>query len=315
MLIRAAISALFVLGDIGMPLAQNSFPTPGGATVPGYVNMCITGNLAVPCNPSGGGGGGLLLDSVTATATAAYSTRKLRSAYAGAAMRVINTTTTSQADIGFTGNDLNTAALATACSGATCRIVEWYDQSGAGNNTGLDSTTVAAVVNAGVNYTLNGHVAVRTLGAGAGDCLGVTMAIAPPTTFGVVANITSYVTNSALTSGTSGGFEMTMGPTATSWQLYNTGTALNGGTYTTGTSYGVIAVVDGVNSTLIASGVVKIPTGMSPGTASSASQLVGGANGPACFDGYMPEFIIFNSNLSGADRSAMAANWTAYWGT
>jgi hypothetical protein len=29
--------------------AQNSFLTPGGASVPGIVTMCIVGNLAVPC--------------------------------------------------------------------------------------------------------------------------------------------------------------------------------------------------------------------------------------------------------------------------
>lgn len=42
-------------------LAQNSFPTPGGATVPGYVTMCINAGIAVPCAPTFGGhvnGGG-----------------------------------------------------------------------------------------------------------------------------------------------------------------------------------------------------------------------------------------------------------------
>lgn len=30
-------------------MAQNSFPTPGGASVPGLVQMCITANQAKPC--------------------------------------------------------------------------------------------------------------------------------------------------------------------------------------------------------------------------------------------------------------------------
>jgi hypothetical protein len=30
-------------------MAQNSFPTPGGATVPGIVLMCYTGGFARPC--------------------------------------------------------------------------------------------------------------------------------------------------------------------------------------------------------------------------------------------------------------------------
>lgn len=33
-------------------IAQNSFPTAGGATVTGYVTMCVTAGVAVPCNPS-----------------------------------------------------------------------------------------------------------------------------------------------------------------------------------------------------------------------------------------------------------------------
>lgn len=30
-------------------MAQNSFPTPGGATVPGIVQMCYAANVAKPC--------------------------------------------------------------------------------------------------------------------------------------------------------------------------------------------------------------------------------------------------------------------------
>lgn len=50
--ILAAQAAAILLLLAGPAAAQNSFPTPGGATVPGYVNMCITGNRAVPCIPS-----------------------------------------------------------------------------------------------------------------------------------------------------------------------------------------------------------------------------------------------------------------------
>jgi hypothetical protein len=34
----------------GVAMAQNSFPTPGGARVPGAVVMCITAGKAVPCS-------------------------------------------------------------------------------------------------------------------------------------------------------------------------------------------------------------------------------------------------------------------------
>lgn len=32
--------------------AQNNFQTPGGASVPGYVTMCVVGGKAVPCSPT-----------------------------------------------------------------------------------------------------------------------------------------------------------------------------------------------------------------------------------------------------------------------
>lgn len=42
---------LLMMLAVAPAAAQNSFPTPGGATVPGYVNMCVVANQAVPCNP------------------------------------------------------------------------------------------------------------------------------------------------------------------------------------------------------------------------------------------------------------------------
>ena len=53
-----ALGALFALGLVSGARAQDNFPTPGGATVPAYVTMCLTGpnNTAIPCNPGGGGG-------------------------------------------------------------------------------------------------------------------------------------------------------------------------------------------------------------------------------------------------------------------
>jgi hypothetical protein len=49
-MIRAAMAALALLAAPAM--AQNSFPTPGGATVGAYVNMRIVAGLAAPCAPS-----------------------------------------------------------------------------------------------------------------------------------------------------------------------------------------------------------------------------------------------------------------------
>lgn len=80
--------------------------------------------------PSGTTG---ILDSYTGAA-AAYATALLYSDYAGACLRVRRGDNNSEADIGFSGQDIDEAAINSFCSGANCFVVTWYDQSGSGNN-------------------------------------------------------------------------------------------------------------------------------------------------------------------------------------
>jgi hypothetical protein len=74
------------------------------------------------------------------TAVAAYSFRKLRTAYAGSAVRIRESGGNTEADIGFDINgDFDTAAAATHIGANSGFIVTWYDQSGNGFN--IDQTT------------------------------------------------------------------------------------------------------------------------------------------------------------------------------
>lgn len=73
----------------------------------------------------------LLLDTYSGAVVAYSSSRKLRSAYAGAAYRVRRASDNAEQDIGFTAGDLvDQTALAAFCSGTTGRAIKWYDQSG-----------------------------------------------------------------------------------------------------------------------------------------------------------------------------------------
>lgn len=84
---------------------------------------------------SGGSGTTLLLDgSGLGSAAVAYSVRKLRSAYSGSALRVRRSSDSTEQDIGFSGNDLDAASLASFCSGTDGFVVRWYDQSGNARN-------------------------------------------------------------------------------------------------------------------------------------------------------------------------------------
>lgn len=77
---------------------------------------------------------GILLDDFPSAALA-YSFRKLRTAYAGSAVRIRRDSDNAEQDIGFSGNDFDTAEAASFIGeGGIGWIVTWYDQSGNGLN-------------------------------------------------------------------------------------------------------------------------------------------------------------------------------------
>lgn len=103
----------------------------------------------------------LLLDTYTGAA-AAYSLRKLRTAYAGSAIRVRRSSDNAEADIGFDGNDLDTDALSTHVGAGSGYVTKWYDQSG--NTRDLAQSTAGAqprIVGTGTVDTVNSLPAVK----------------------------------------------------------------------------------------------------------------------------------------------------------
>jgi hypothetical protein len=84
----------------------------------------------------------LLLDQVSVAPLCAYSfSRKLRSAYAGAAFRVRRSSDNTEQDIGFSGTAVDFAALASFCSGTTGFVRTWYSQ---GSTAGRDLRNTTA---------------------------------------------------------------------------------------------------------------------------------------------------------------------------
>lgn len=75
-----------------------------------------------------------LLDSYP-NAAAAYSVRKLRTAYTGSAIRVRRSSDNTEQNIGFTAlGNLDTTTLISFADGGNCFVTTWYDQSGNGLN-------------------------------------------------------------------------------------------------------------------------------------------------------------------------------------
>jgi hypothetical protein len=97
----------------------------------------------------------LLLDDYS-NAAAAYSLRKLDKDYTGNAIRVRRSNDNTEQNIGFVGNDLDTASLKTFVGANSGFVTTWYDQSGnARNATQTTAANQPRIVNAGTVERVN----------------------------------------------------------------------------------------------------------------------------------------------------------------
>lgn len=90
----------------------------------------VTFGLTKQAVAGGGGGPTYFLDTYGTNCIGAFSVRQL-SGSATNAMRIRRASDNTETDIGFDGSgDLDTAAIASHCSGTECYVDTWYDQSG-----------------------------------------------------------------------------------------------------------------------------------------------------------------------------------------
>lgn len=111
--------------------------------------------------PSGAAPANLLLDDYPG-AGVAYSLRKLDKDYGGFAVEVRRSSDGNTQNIGFSNNDFDTASLNSFCSGTSCRVRTWYDQSGNGRD--AVQTTVAnqpLIYASGSVILINGKPAIN----------------------------------------------------------------------------------------------------------------------------------------------------------
>jgi hypothetical protein len=95
-------------------------------------------------------------------AAAAYSLRKLRSAYTGSCIRVTRTSDLVQQDIGFVNNVLDLTTLQTFIGSSSGAVNTWYDQSGNSRNATLIGTiTSNVIISSGTLQTINSLPAIN----------------------------------------------------------------------------------------------------------------------------------------------------------
>lgn len=96
------------------------------------------------------------------SAAAAYSLRKLRTAYSGSAIRVRRSSDNTDTDIGFVGDALDTTTLLTFVGVGNAKVITWYDQSGNGRNATNPnpSSNINFIVRTGVLQVINTKAAI-----------------------------------------------------------------------------------------------------------------------------------------------------------
>jgi len=106
----------------------------------------------------------LLLDTYSG-ASVAFSLRKLRTAYTGNCIRVRRASDNAEQNIGFVGNDLDTASLLTFCAGTNGFVTTWYDQSSNVRNVSqLTAANQPEIVLSGSLILEGGKPAINCLG-------------------------------------------------------------------------------------------------------------------------------------------------------
>jgi hypothetical protein len=245
----------------------------------------------------------LILDGLNSSA--AYSLRKLRTAYSGAAINVRRSSDGATQNIGFTAsNDLDTASLKAFVGTGNGFVTTWYDQSGNGRNaTQATAGEQPQIVDNGALITMNGRPALRFDG---NDILNTPSFILGNTVVTVARRSTRFQ-------------PVVEGANVGSLDRGLWGLGFNSIDYTTHLNYGIngsplnATNADGfpmnvlqVVSQTIAKGLVA--------TNASAWGIGGGSNGYVRLNGFVSEMVAFSSLLSTTDRQAIESNQMQYYG-
>ena len=252
-----------------------------------------------------------LLDTYS-VALVAYSLRKLRAWYYGAAIRVRRSSDNTEQDIYFDASgNLDTTSLLAFVGSGSGYVAKWYDQSGSNNHLiKISAANQPRIVNAGVVETVGGKPAVRwTLISNIENLLSMTTPLTNVRS--VFLNIT-YLSGSTYTpllghssfyDYHSNTLEYLNGTHASSY-VYNGANYINGvsktnATFTKSTSNSLITMIH----TSASGRVDQI----------SSDRTVGVNMGEyRCFSGYYSEIVLYSSDQA-ANRAAIESNINSYY--
>lgn len=265
----------------------------------------------------------LLLDDYPATA--AYSLRKLRTAYSGSAIRVrIDTTGQPEYDIGFDSNgDLDTSDLISKAAGNDAFVRIWYDQSGNGNDVTQSSAEAnqPQIVASGSVFTQNSLPTISfssdyltnagslTYAGGVSyfatfnsSTIGSVNRIWSDDITGVQGSIIAYSDNTNNINDNGGGYKSISFTASNGNQLR---------TLVFNDSNGVYNILQ--NGSSLASGTLEGWSGPIAASGASNIGIMSSGDGAQTLTGTMQELIIYGNDQS-SNRTAIETNINDYYG-
>jgi hypothetical protein len=275
----------------------------------------------------------LLLDSFP-NAAAAYSLRKLRSAYTGNAIRVRRSGTNAEQDIGFVDNFLDTASLKTFVGAANGFVTTWYDQGDSARDAiNTNASQQPRIVNAGtlerkdniVNIVFTGSPIRLSAASLAGTISGSNK---PFSAFGLsyrnAGNFVSHILHFGSTASASQRRNELLRINADSSliQLYiadnGTLTFINDATkkINIGNRFLFSSLSSGLAQSIYKNATLEVSGTLTPGTITLNTATIGARQGSSSFSEYlnggMQEVIFYNSDQS-TNRTSIENNINRNW--
>jgi hypothetical protein len=264
----------------------------------------------------------LLLDTLSASAAVAYSTRRLRAAYAGNCITVRRSSDNTTQNIGFVSNTLDTTSLTSFVGANDGLVTTWFDQSGnAVNASQSTNANQPKIVIGGTIQTMNGHPTIVFDNTNFhGQELDFSATQAQPLTVALASRLNSPVLDGHHF--TDGSTRLVVGVTnsGVNFQIYAGGAAADiGGTTDTTTNHSYISVFqDSISSgsSILYQDNVNIATGASIGTVGLGSpQQIGAGISSGTINGQVSEFIVLATNIGSTDRTTIYNSMKTQWGT
>lgn len=255
--------------------------------------------------------GTLLLDDYP-NAAAAYSLRKLRSAYSGSAIRVRRSSDNTETDIGFNiVGELDTTALLAFCGVGNGFVTTWYDQStNVRNATQATLASQPQIVATGTLYFINTKPCIWFNVIGGGKILqNTSINITQPDSIFVVTRPTQFLANSNLFDGLTA--RQAIFAAGTGQISFFAGSVQASSTNWSQTNHLINAIFNGVSSVLYKNNALLLSAN-SGSNGLNGLTLGGFPSGGSFWAAYIPEFIIWNTNQS-TNRVAINTNINSFY--